>query len=200
LNSGAHRLDVLGDALDQHLARQPPTDVDCAALLVRPLAAARRGRFLQEGVPQHVVDYLDDRKLQAVLLVLVEGPVVSGPAQRVRCFGAEHAAWKDQRAALQVVAFAAAEQQVLRILGGDELDLDLGGERAEEIAECGVDGLGAIGDELAELLLALAAISAFAREAEKGKEQGRQCNPTSHRHAPEQHCQLLILRLCRVSN
>src|SRR4030095_8237942 len=90
--------------------------------------------------------------------------VVGGPAQRVRCLGAEHPAWKDQRAALQVVAFAAAEQQVLRILGGDKLDLDLGGERAEQVAEGSVDGLGAVGDELTELLLALAPVRAFSRK------------------------------------
>jgi hypothetical protein len=170
LNSG---FDVFRDAFDQHLARQPSTDVDRAALLVRPLPAARRSRFLQEGIPQHVVDHFDDRELQSILLVLIERPVVGGPAQRVRSFRAEHAAWKDHRAALEVVAFAAGEQQVLRILGGDELDLDLGRQRAEQVAEGGVDGLGAVGDQFAELLLALAPIGAFASKAEKGKEQGR---------------------------
>jgi hypothetical protein len=140
---------------------------------VRPLPAARRGGFLQEGVPQHVVDHFDHRELQPVLLVLIERPVVSGPAQRVRSLGAEHAPWKDQRAALEVVAFVAAEQHVLGILRGDELDLDLGGQRAEQIAERRVDRLRAIRDQLAELLLALTPVAAFARQTEKRKKNAR---------------------------
>jgi hypothetical protein len=138
--------------------------------------------------------------LQAVLLVLIERPVVGGPAQRVRCLGAEHAPRKDQRAALEVVALAAAEQHVFGILGGDELDLDLGRQRTEQIPERGVDGLRAVRDQLAELLLALAPVRAFARHSGQGKEKGRQCNPPSHRRAPEQQVLLGLLRLCRLSN